>query len=186
VAPLLLIDFVAGVHQFHLGAGHLLLRTGKAVVAAQRGSARPQVGAQARGAVDQRCVHGQRLHATFHADDELFAFGQRLLREGAAVVAVVFVKAHVQPALRLAEVVVTHRAAPVVEALDAALQRLVGLVVGLYGRVTDARGSGCQLGRCCGVRRLRGLRKSGRSGQAGQQAAAAAVECSLIIGPGSC
>ena len=69
---------------------------------------------------------------------DVAALFQRRIGEGAAVVARVLVEAHVQPALRLAQEVVAHGPAAVVEALDAALQRLVGLLIGLDGFIADA------------------------------------------------
>jgi hypothetical protein len=121
MAPLLLVLLVAGMHQFHLGAGQLLLGTAEAGVALERGGAFPQVLPHTRGVVDQRGVHGQGAGTAFHAMNELLALAQRGLREGAPVVARVLVQAHVQPALGLAQVVVADRPAPVAQTLDARL-----------------------------------------------------------------
>jgi hypothetical protein len=70
------------------------------------------------------------------------------------------VEAHVEPALGLAQVVVAHQPALVVEALDAALQRLVRLLVGRDGGIADALGSRLQ---------LRGLRLRGQGQHPGQR-----------------
>ena len=157
MAPLLLVLLVAGMHQFHLAAGQLLLGATEAGMALEGRGTFPQVRPHARGVVDERGFHRQGTGTALHALDELFALAQRGLGEGAAVVARVLVQAHVQPALGLAEVIVADRAAAVTQALDTHLQRFVGLVVGLDGRIADA-----VLGRC---ERGRGLREQHRAGQ---------------------
>ena len=71
--------------------------------------------------------------------------GHGLLGEGAAVVAGVFMQGHIKPALRLAQMVITHRHAALIELVNAPLQSLVGLVVGVDGAVRNAIGHGRQL-----------------------------------------
>lgn len=148
MAPLLLVELVAGMHQLDFATGRLLLRAHEAGRSLQRTQALPQVITQVLCVVHQRGVHGQRRLPGFHAGDQLLRFGQRLLREVTAVIAGVFVEGHIQPALRLGQMVVAHRAATVVQCLDAALGALIRLQVGMDGLVGDAL---CR----CGQRGLR-------------------------------
>ena len=150
MAPTLLGLLVAGMHQLDLGASRLLLRAAPAALALERGRAVPQVGPQALGAGHQRGVHRQRWLAALHAQRQLVGLAQRVLRKGAAVIAGVLVKAHVQPALGLGQVVIAQRPASVAERLQARLQRLVGLLVGVDGGIGDAVGRRIQRDRLRG------------------------------------
>jgi len=172
VPPLQLHLLMSGMHQLDLGAGGLVLGTAPAGVAAQGIGARPQVGPQALGTGHQRRVKAQwRLACggrAFKATRQRVGLTQRGLRKRPAVVAGVFVEAHVQPALRLGQVVVAQRAAPCIDRLQPGLHRLVGLLVGVDRPVADALGRGGQRGRG-GLRRQRAGWPQGRQrGQCGQ------------------
>jgi hypothetical protein len=135
VPPALLAMFVAGVHQLHLRAGGGAFGTGPAGQAAQAFGRAPEVFAQTQGVVDQGGAAGGVVRAFDSATGRQVAGDrdrllQSQLREGRAVVAGVFVKAHVQPALRLGQAVAAQRVtAGVVERLDGALLAIVALVV---------------------------------------------------------
>ena len=151
MAPALLGVFVAGVHQFDLGASGFLLGTAPAALAFEGLSQRPQIGPQALGAGHyQRGVHRQGRLANFHALGQTISLVQRLLRKGPPVIAGVLMQAHIQPALGLGQMVVAHRPAAVVEGLQPGLQGFVGHQVGVDRGVADAVGGRLELGGGCG------------------------------------
>ena len=164
MAPLLLVELVAGMHQLDLGTGRALLRAVKTVRGLQAPQALPQIIAQVAGIVDQRRFHRDRRHTALHGDDQFLGLAKRGLRESAAIVARVLVKGHVEPALRLRQMIITHRPPGVVQRLDAPLHPLVAVEIGVNGLVADAL-LGCVESHLLGVGHQAETRQQHASGE---------------------
>jgi hypothetical protein len=167
VAPALLFVLVARMHELNFGAGNLALSTREAGLFFHALGLHPQIIAQLVGLVDQRglvCGVGRVLNQAalgqVAGDFDGLVHGQ--LREAAAVVAAVFVQAHVEPALGFGQAVAVDVVGPrVVEGFDGQLLGGVAFVVGV-----DA-GVGLGAGVAQGGRRWRGH----FAGAAGEQEA---------------